>query len=407
MRIGRTHPYYELLDKFCFASKNLYNQALYRIRQDFCPGKGYLNYHTIDASFKADNGLNNSDYKNMPTAASAQQTLLVLDRNWRSFFAATKQYKNKPESFSGKPKIPNYLDKEKGRQAVILPGQTVSVENGIIKFPKCFNGLEVKFRHDAQIRQIRFIPSRGFITVEVVYTVCVPEILPQNGRYFGIDLGINNFAAIASNVMAPVILSGAPLKAWNQYYNKLNAHYKAVETAMRPMVTYTGSTYCKQTNRLSSLTTKRNARVKDTLHKMSRYIVDLAVEYDVTCIVVGKNDGWKQEVRLGRRTNQQFVQLPHAQFISMLTYKAGAKGIEVIAHEESYTSKTSHVDGELPVKHEEYKGKRIRRGLFRVSDAREINADVNGAAQIMRKVFPVANAYGIVGGVNPVKVVVA
>jgi len=408
IRIGMSHPLFEMLDGFCYASKNLYNQALYRVRQSFCANEGYLNYNAIDASFKADNGLNNSDYQNMPTAASAQQTLMLLHRNWLSFFNASKAYKTNPERFTGRPRLPKYLDKDKGRQLVVLPGQSISIKDGYVCFPKAFCGFTLKFRHiGSAIRQVRIIPGARCLTAEIIYLVEETELLPDNGHYFGIDLGVGNFATIASNVMTPVIINGGQLKAINQLYNKQNAHIKSVETAIHPIVTRNGSTHCKQTNRLQSLVAKRNARVKDGLHKISRYIVDLATKHGVSRILVGKNDGWKQEVNLGKKTNQQFTQLPHAQFISMLTYKARAKGIEVVAHEESYTSKTSHLDGEQPVKQEFYLGRRVKRGLFRSAQGILINADINGAAQIMRKVVPMVNAYGIEGGVNPVKVAIA
>jgi len=408
IRIGKAHPYYKMLDGFCFASKNLYNQALYRVRQDFCAEKGYMNYNAIDASFKVDNGLNNSDYSNMPTAASAQQTLMLLHHNWVSFFNATKAYKANPEAFTGRPRLPKYLDKEKGRQVVMLPGQTISAKNGVVRFPKTFNGFELNFRYkNVSIRQVRFVPEANHITAEIIYQVEEVSKLPDDGRYFGIDLGISNFATIASNLIPPVIINGGQLKAINQYYNKQNAHIRAVETAIHPTVTPKGSTYCKQTNRLRTLVTKRNARIKDGLHKISRHIVDLAVKHGITRIIVGKNDSWKQEVNLGKKTNQTFTQLPHAQFISMLTYKANAVGIEVVTHEESYTSMTSHLDGEKPAKQVEYKGKRVKRGLFKTANGTLVNADVNGAAQIMRKVVPTAKAYGIEGGVNPVKVAIA
>ena len=413
MRIGKADPFYGMLDGFCFASKNLYNQALYRVRQNYCIGRGYLNYNSIDASFKTDgreqntpaiNGMNNADYRNMPTAASAQQTLILHHRNWISFFTATKEYKKHPDNFTGKPRMPGYLDKIQGRQVVALPGQSLSLNGGYIKFPATFKGFTVKFRHNATVLQVRFVPSNSFITVEVVYHVDEEDPKADNGRYFGIDLGINNFATIASNVMPPLIINGAPLKSINQHYNKLTAHYRSIETQLRPQVSRTGATYCKQTNRLLKLTTKRNTRVKDAMHKISRYIVDLAVANDITKIIVGKNVGWKQEVNLGRRTNQNFVQLPHTQFVDMLTYKARAKGIKVITKEESYTSKTSHLDMEQPKKQKQYKGTREHRGLFRTANGTKVNADVNGAAQIMRKAIPTIAAYGLSGGENPVKV---
>ena len=407
INIGKTHEYYKILDGYCFASKNLYNQALYRVRQDFCAGKKYQNYNIIDASFKAENGLNNSDYRNMPTAASAQQTLRLLDRNWRSFIKAMKVYEANPERFTGRPCLPRYLDKDKGRYPVVLPGQSIKVKDGLIHLPKAFGGLVLKFRHNCLVREVRFIPGAHYITAEIVYVIEDAEMLPDNGRYFGIDLGIGNFAAIASNVMPPLIINGGQLKAINQFYSKQSARLSAVETAMHPVTANSGIKYCKQTNRMRSLEAKHCARIKDGLHKISRYIVDLAVEHNISKIIVGKNDGWKQNINLGKRTNQQFVQLPHARFITMLMYKAASKGIVVVTSEESYTSKTSHLDGELPVEQEVYKGKRVKRGLFKTAQGILINADVNGAAQIVRKVVPVFNIYGIEGGVNPVKVAIA
>ena len=409
IRISRNDPYFGMLDGFCFASKNLYNQAIYRVRQDFCAGNGYTDYNAIDASFKADNGLNNSDYKNMPTAASSQQTLKVVHNTWISFFKARKAYKANPGSFTGKPRIPGYLDKVHGRQVVVLPGQSVTVRDGIIHFPKAFRGFELRFRfEDRQVRQVRFVPHADYITAEIIYQVEEAPLSPDNGRYFGVDLGVSNIAVISSNVMAPVIINGGKLKSINRLYNKQVAHYVAVETAMHPVVHPNGSTHCRQTNRLRTLTSKRNDRIRDALHKISKYIVDLAVENGISRIVIGRNTFWKKEISLGSRTNQAFTQIPHALLISMICYKARRCGIEVIVVEESYTSKTSHLDGEQPVKHESYKGKRIHRGLFRTADGTLVNADANGAAQIMRKVFPEATAYGIGGaGVHPVKVAIA
>jgi putative transposase len=253
---------------------------------------------------------------------------------------------------------------------------------------------------------VRFVPHSNHIVAEIVYKIEGIPMLPDNGRYMGIDMGVGNFAVLASNVMAPLIINGGNMKSINQYYNKQDSHHKAVETAMRPITAVNGSTHCKQTKRLQSQTAKRNARVKDGLHKITRYIIEVATWHNISKIIVGKNDGWKQNIRIGKQNTQNFVQLPHGQFIELLRYKAKAKGIEVIAVEESYTSKTSHLDGEQPVKHETYSGERVSRGLFRAGNGTNVNADVNGAAQIMRKVFPMAVAYGIEGGVNPVKVVV-
>ena len=407
--IKNDDPFYELLDGFCFASKNLYNQALYRVRQDFIAGKGYLSYNTIDKGFKTvAEGLNNSDYAAMPTAASAQQTLKLLHNNWRAFFNARKAYKVNPDAFTGRPRLPKYLDKQ-GRQVLNLPGQTVKAADGNILFPKVFNGFTLPWPMTNEVRQIRFVPHKGFIIAEIVYYADETERLPDNGNYFSIDLGVDNFATVVSNIQGvnPVIINGKGLKAINQYWNKNKARYTELETLLNPIVDRKGNKHCRQTDRLQGLAYKRNNRVKDFMHKASAYITGLAVQNNVTVIIVGKNVGWKQEVNLGKSTNQKFTGIPHARFISMLTYKCALKGITVICQEESYTSKTSYLDNEEPRKHSVYAGRRIHRGLFKSAADVLVNADLNGAAQIMKKVFPKAYAYGIVGCVNPVRVNVA
>ena len=112
-------------------------------------------------------------------------------------------------------------------------------------------------------------------------------------------------------------------------------------------------------------------------------------------LVIGKNKGWKQSINIGRRNNQAFVQVPHARFIDMLTYKARLVGIKVVVTEESYTSKTSFIDLEPVKKQMVYLGKRIKRGLFKSADGTLINADINGSSNIIRKVVPNAFADGI------------
>src|SRR5262249_12898730 len=153
-----------------------------------------------------------------------------------------------------------------------------------------------------------------------------------------------------------------------------------------------------------TLTSKRNRQINNYLHLASRRIVDVLIEHHIGTLVIGKNDGWKQEINLGDRTNQNFVQIPHARFIEVLTYKAERVGIKVILTEESYTSKCSFLDNEPIGKHEVYMGKRVHRGLFRASDGRKLNADVNGSYNIMRKVIPEAMSNGIAGAVvHPVQ----
>ena len=183
---------------------------------------------------------------------------------------------------------------------------------------------------------------------------------------------MNTLAAVTSNQpgVTPFLVQGRPLKALNQWYNKRRARLQA----KLPEGVYAS-------RQLDILTDKRQRQITSYLHVASRRIVDWLVAQRIGTLVIGKNDGWKQAVGLGKRTNQNFVFIPHARFIEMLEYKAELVGIQVIVSEESYTSKCSFLDLEPVGKHEVYAGKRIKRGLFRASDGRCLNADVNGALQ--------------------------
>ena len=186
------------------------------------------------------------------------------------------------------------------------------------------------------------------------------------------------------------------------------SHLREVETAMNGhLVIKSDGSKVKvsdQTVQQINLTNKRNNQVKDFCHKASKTIVDMALQRGCNTVVVGKNTGWKHEAKLSKNVNQSFVQIPHAGFIDLLKYKCRKSGIALILTEESYTSKTSWLDGETPEHHEKYLGKRVKRGLFKSSDGRFINADVNGALQIIRKVFPDAKTEGIWACGQPLRV---
>lgn len=160
----------------------------------------------------------------------------------------------------------------------------------------------------------------------------------------------------------------------NQHYNKfkakLQSHLKGNQ---------------KTSRRIQSLTYYRNRYVDNYLHNTSSLVVNLLKQHDIGTLVIGKNDGWKQRVKIGSRNNQNFTQIPHAKLIEQLTYKCQLAGIKVIAVNESYTSKTSALDFETPCKQATYLGKRVHRGLFKSATNRVINADVNGSLQIVRK----------------------
>lgn len=389
--IDRNHQFYLELDNLCFLSKNLFNYANYHIRQQFIFKGVYLDYYTVQKLCQG-----TPDYTALPAKVS-QQVLLRLHESWKSFFAAIKEYSNHPEKFKALPRLPKYKHKTRGRNVVTYTDQAVSkswLKKGVIHLSLTNIFLTTKVK---QPSQVRIVPKTYHYVIEVIYEIAVPSTRQQESQTIaGIDIGLNNLATITSNMrgFTPTIINGKPLKAINAYYNKKKA---VLQSYLKPQV--------QTSTRIKKLSQKRNLQVENYLHNASRYIINHLAANQIGTLVIGKNDGWKQEINLGRRNNQNFVSIPHARFIEMLTYKAQLAGIQVIVTEESYTSKCSFLDNEPCAKQASYKGRRIKRGLFKAGDGMLINADVNGSANIIRKVFPNAFAEGIQGVVvRPVRV---
>ena len=397
--LKQNNMFYSLIDDFCFKAKNLYNHANYIIRQAFCTENNWVRYGELDLILK--NDIEYPDYKEMPTAQSAQQILRLLDKNWSSFFKAIKDWGMHKDKYLGKPKLPKYKSKN-GREILILTNQNVKLKGGILKFPKTFKGFNItpKFinRTDfISFQQVRFLPRNKHIIIELVYNIEVPETVRSNGRYLSIDIGVDNLVAMTNNFnKVPVLINGKGLKSINQYYNKKLAYYKSITKIVNKK---------NYSNRQNKLTMKRNAKILDYIHKASRYVVNYAKKNDVSVIVIGYNKEWKQNSTMCKQVNQTFIQIPFSKLIDQIKYKAEEFGIEVILVEESYTSGTSFLDNEQPIKDYYNKSRRIHRGLFKSNSGVLINSDVNGAFQIMKKVFPRVFADGIEGLVfNPVKV---
>jgi putative transposase len=273
-------------------------------------------------------------------------------------------------------------------------------------------GILVKTKQK-NVDQVRIVPRKGFYEVEVVYEKAVKQAPVNPAYYAGIDIGMNNLVALTSNKpgFQPVVVNGRPVKSVNQFYNKRKAE-------LQQKLGHTGTTA-----RMERMTNRRNRRIDHYMHTASKRIIDVLVKEGIGVLCIGKNDAWKQEINMGKRNNQQFVQIPHARFIQMSTYKAELVGITVKITEESYTSKASFLDLDpLPVrssgdetKHT-FSGKRVKRGLYRASNGRYINADINGAGNIIRKVAPDAfqRAEGVEDGkrvvtslvVHPVRIVI-
>lgn len=366
--------YNELLD-LLHKCKNLYNKGLYVVRQHYFQYKDdntvkykYLNYYSLEKKLKTEDDV---DYRSLP-APVAQQVLMMVDRNFKSFFNLLNK-KSRGE-YSEMVRIPKYLNKD-GLFTAIFTTASFSqkwIKQGIVKLPKQFSF--TTRTNKKNIQQLRFIPKNGFISLEIVYNKKEKDLMSDNGNYLGVDLGLNNLASCVSNNGLCFIVNGKPLKSINQYYNKKVSFLKSKLKDNKQV-----------SKQIISLTNKRNNKIKDYLHKASRILINQVVSNNINTIVIGHNKYWKQEINIGKRNNQNFVSIPFNTFISMVSYKATLEGINVKIVEESYTSKCSFLDNEDICKHDTYKGRRVKRGLFNTSLGRIINADINGAFNIIRK----------------------
>ena len=358
------------LDEICFKAKNLYNKALYLVRQHYFETKSYLNYYDVNRLMV---GSKDVDYYSLPTKAS-KQTLMLLDRNFKSFFSLIK--KKQSGNYDKPIRIPKYLDKE-GRTIAIFPKEAVSkkyLKKGLIKLSSLSVEIPTKVT-ESNIVEVRVLPRNNHHIIEVTYKVDEVKPKSDNGRYASIDLGLNNLATVSSNVVKPFIINGRPLKSINQYWNKEKSRLQSLLKGDK-----------KTSKRIESITNKRNNKVKDYLHKSSKMLVNFLVSNDISTLVIGYNEEWKQNINIGKRNNQSFVNIPFYTFIKQLEYKCKLEGINIILTEESYTSKCSFLDNESVEKHESYLGKRIKRGLFRSAKNKIINADLNGSLNILKKV---------------------
>lgn len=389
--INRNHKLFMTCDNLCFASKNIYNQNLYLIRQEYEQDKTY-------------NVLNNSYlymkdkecFAQLPQKV-AQATLRSVHAVCQSFFGMLRSPKVKNKNVE----FPHYLNKTNGRYVTTFNNQTISKKvfqkAHKIKLSQCDIEFYTKIDDFKSINCVRIVPQLEQYVIEVVYTIPDVDKSKSNRTYASIDLGIDNLAVITySNGEQPKIINGKPLKSINQFYNKQMTYYKNKLEKFNKH---------KSSHRTKKLSNKRRNKIDNYLHKASKFIVSDIQSKGITTLIIGKNIEWKQECNIGKVNNQNFVQIPHSRFIDMLTYKCEKVGIMVKLQEESYTSKCSFLDMEEICKHDTYCGKRIKRGLYISKNTVKINADVNGSYNILRKAIPNVFNHGIEGFVvNPIVV---
>ena len=392
MIIRENHPKFKIIDEQCFRSKNLYNEANYVIRQEFIENGNYISYYDMNKEFKT-----HENYK-LTFSQPANCTLRLLDKNWKSYFKAIKDWKEHPEKYLGMPKLPKYLKKD-GRFPWMIPNNQLYYDyekSTIYIRNRLMNDYEWKCRCLGRPIQVRFIPRGSCYVMEIVYETEIPDVKTESERIASIDLGVDNLVTMTNNIgLNPIIINGKGIKSINQYYNKRLAKEKSLLKIR----------HCKDwSKKLDAITFKRCQRIKNYMHNASSYIVKWCVENEIDTLVVGKNKEWKQNTSMSKVSNQKFVDIPYQMLLQQLKYKCENVGIKYIETEESYSSGTSFLDGEEPIKNNYDKSRRIERGLFKSNSGLLINSDVNGSLQIMMKVFPNAfnERYGIEAFLTPI-----
>jgi len=377
----------QTLRTLCRLSKNLYNVGLYTVRQYFFTERKHLRYESAYHHCKT-----NENYKLLATDIG-QQTLKVVDRAFQSFFGLLEAIRT--GTFTSFVSIPRYLDKE-GYFALIIPIRARQVFKDW-KFPiplsrdfkRQVGGsvtLDIPERlREKRIKEIRIYPKYKARTFDVTYIYessdTPAQVNPES--IMGIDLGMDNLAACVTTKQTSFVVDGKRLKSANQWFNKRNSQLQS-EKDKQGIKGFTEQQY--------KITDRRNHRVRDYLNKAVRYIINHCIEQGIGKVVVGYNPGMKQDSNMGTRNNQNFVQIPIFTLRLKLKSLCERYGIDFIEQEESYTSKSSFVDGDpIPVYNAdnpvEFKGsgKRIKRGLYQTKKGWLINADINGAANILRK----------------------
>jgi putative transposase len=400
-RIDPSDKVFPDLERMSRVSKDLYNQALFEVKSHYEKTKEILSYSELDRLMKTKTNIEGEINYCLLPAKVAQQTLMLVSQNVRAFFAAFASYKEHPEKYRSSPQFPHFLPFSghfvlvfTNQQARIKEDGTIKLTKGVsLKIPTCeFVKYKESFIFEdgkkivARFQQIRVVPkfNGDFFNVEIIYSKEEFNSDVDINRVASIDLGVNNLVALVDSAMGeegriPLIINGRPIKSINQFYNKRHAEIQE-ELA---------STNRDSSMNLRKITDWRNEKVLDYMHKTSRFVINYCLKNRIGHIVIGKNKNWKQEVKMGKRNNQNFVAIPFDKLLKQIQYKAQLVGIKVTLIEESYTSKCSALDLEEIAKHEDhaYAGRRIHRGLFLTAKGILLNADVNGALNLLRKVI--------------------
>lgn len=417
-RYPELHTYF---NGYALLARNLYNAALFRLRQNFTmkgkeclsaneqqvldeirlamevknlgkPGR-YLTYSCLEKMMRT---AGNPDFFAGLPMQSAQEVLKAAIRSMKSWKEACQGYRADPSAYLGKPKMPKYKKPGIPVSLTYTNQDCVIYQRGdgtsYLKLPKTSLTMEVWNIPDGILKEVKAVPYHGDFLVICTFA-CPDASAPEAPHACGIDLGVDNTAALVSSNGYCLLYKGGAVKAMNQWYNKQMAALRSIA-----MKGHSSEEAAKlgllHTEQMDALARKRDLFLKDHLHKVSADIVRFCLDHGIGTIVVGVNKNWKQSCNIGHVNNQNFVQIPLATLRSMIRCKAEQEGLTVLEQEESFTSKADLTAmDEIPVYkkgHPQYQfsGKRTSRGLYRTHDGQAINADLNGAGNILRKAFP-------------------
>ena len=376
---------YKTLRDLCHTAKNLANQAIYNVRQYYFTEGEYLNYQKNYVLLK------NSDNYRTLNSNMAQQILKEVDGSFKSFFGLLKLARKGRYSFKD-CRLPSYLPKD-GYATLVIGFIRLNGDKLVLPFSQSYKkthkAIEIKIPPilaDKKIKEIRIIPKANARFFEIQYTYeaeCIQRNL-NTSNALALDLGINNLVTAVSSKGETFIIDGRRLKSINQWFNKENARLQGIKDKQN-----FGS---KPTKRQKAIARDRNNRVNDYMSKAARKVIDYCIKNDIGTLVVGYNETFQREANIGRVSNQSFVSIPYGKLREKLEYLCELNGITYVKQEESYTSKASFWDkDDIPVYNEDnpksyvFSGKRVYRGLYKCSNGKTLNADVNGALNILRK----------------------
>ena len=376
---------YKTIRELCHIAKNLANEAIYNVRQYYFSEGEFLKYEKNYTLLK-----NSPNYKAL-NSNMAQQILKEVDGSFKSFFSLLKLAKQGKYAFKD-CRLPHYLPKD-GYTTLVIGFVRLKGNKLILPFSNSFKkthkAVEITIPPmllDKKVKEIRIIPKAKarFFEIQYIYEAeCVQRNLNTNNA-LALDLGINNLVTAVSSNGKSFIIDGKKLKSINQWFNKENARLQSIKDKQ-----HYGK---KSTNRQKAIARDRNNKVNDYMNKAARKVINYCIANDMGTLVVGYNETFQRGGHIGKRNNQNFVNIPYGQLRSKLEYLCKMNGIIFVKQEESYTSKSSFWDrDDIPVynadnpREYQFSGKRIHRGQYKTASGKIINADVNGALNIMRK----------------------